>query len=259
MKLRSRLRIWRNGTRKSLILLLHRKTVVRLEPKTIVSFTFDDFPRSAYLRAGAILRDHNAYGTYYASLGRMNTEGEWGPYFTDRDLRNLIAGGHELGCHTFDHLRCCSTPLAMYRDNVARNQLALNTLLPDYTLRHFAYPFGEITLAAKRTLNQHFITCRGIFGGINSRWLDLNLLRANRLYSSTVTFHQIDRLIQENARKKGWLIFYTHDVCEEPSPFGCTPQYFEVVVKWAIESGAAILTISQALSHCNVTAVSRCP
>src|SRR5437773_2236461 len=44
-----------------------------------------------------------------------------------------------------------------------------------------------------------------------------------------------------------WLIFATHDICENPSPFGCTAEFFENIVKCAIDSGARTLPVFQAL------------
>jgi peptidoglycan/xylan/chitin deacetylase (PgdA/CDA1 family) len=249
----------RNGAQKLLSVQLHRKVVYFRGVRAVVSFTFDDFPRSAYRVAGALLKSFNARGTYYASLRRMNTKSGSGGFFTEQDLHDLVADGHELACHTFSHLHCISTPLPTFIDDVNQNQVAISKVLPGYTFRHFAYPFGEVTLAAKRIMSEHFASCRGseyfascrrIAGGINAKRLDLNFLRANRLYSSIVGLSTIERLIQENARQKGWLIFYTHDVCDEPSPCGCTPQYFQAALDCAVRSGAEILPIGQALAFC---------
>ncbi|HSR10529.1 MAG TPA: polysaccharide deacetylase family protein, partial [Thermodesulfobacteriota bacterium] len=68
-----------------------------------ISFTFDDFPRSALHKGGSILSDFNLRATYYASFSLMGKENETGPIFTAADLQDLFAAGHELGCHTFDH------------------------------------------------------------------------------------------------------------------------------------------------------------
>ena len=57
----------------------------------------------------------------------------------------------------------------------------------------------------------------------------------------------VKSLIDQNAHARGWLIFATHDVCEDPSPFGCTPDFFEQVVQWSGESGARILPVVKAL------------
>ena len=54
-------------------------------------------------------------------------------------------------------------------------------------------------------------------------------------------------MIDQNARARGWLIFATHDVRETPSRFGCTPDFFEQVVQWSLESGARILPVVEAL------------
>src|SRR5947207_11316553 len=71
-------------------------------PRPIISFTFDDFPRSALHTGGAILERFGVRGTYYASLGLMGRTAPTGPIFLREDLPVLIAQGHELGCHTYD-------------------------------------------------------------------------------------------------------------------------------------------------------------
>ena len=53
----------------------------------VISFTFDDFPRSALLNAGAILRERGLAGTYYASFGLMGTKAPTGEMFEREDLR----------------------------------------------------------------------------------------------------------------------------------------------------------------------------
>jgi len=54
-------------------------------------------------------------------------------------------------------------------------------------------------------------------------------------------------LIAENLKRKTWLIFYTHDVRENPSPYGCTPELMEQTVSCAVRSGCRVLTIQEAL------------
>ena len=45
----------------------------------------------------------------------------------------------------------------------------------------------------------------------------------------------------------GWLIFATHDVDRHHTRFGCTPDFFEYVVQCAVNSGARILPMIEAL------------
>src|SRR5947209_11228992 len=81
-----------------------RKSSSQPPLKPIVSFTFDDFPRSALTVAGKILDNYNVCGTYYAAMGLMGKITEVGEMFDSRDLKHLVAAGHELACHTFDHV-----------------------------------------------------------------------------------------------------------------------------------------------------------
>jgi hypothetical protein len=84
--------------------------------------------------------------------------------------------------------------------------------------------------------------------GANGPTVDLNLLRANRLYSASVDLADVRQLIARHARPGAWLIFYTHDVRDTPSSFGCTPGYFEAVVQSAAASGGRIVTVAAALA-----------
>src|SRR5206468_12321912 len=103
-------------------------------------------------------------------------------------------------------------------------------------------------LPVKRVAGRHFVCCRA--GGrlpINVGMADLNLLSATFLEKSRDRPDAVKALIDENTRERGWLIFATHDVSDNPSPFGCTPDFFEQVVRWAVESGARILPVVRAL------------
>src|SRR5437660_1249248 len=85
---------------------LHRRSVPLGNRGPIVSFGFDDFPRSAYLVAGRILEAHGARGTYYTAAGLMNTANGLGDLCLVEDLNSLLEKGHELGTQTFQHSSC---------------------------------------------------------------------------------------------------------------------------------------------------------
>jgi len=227
----------------------------------LISFTFDDFPRSAFLEAGSILRRYGALGTYYVSLGLMGNQSPLGPMYQAEDLKELAHLGHELGCHTFGHCHSWNTPPEVYERAILENRQAFNDVLPGASFQTFAYPFSAPRLAVKKVAGSHFLCCRG--GGLkpgryvfrhsagaqtfNCGITDLNLLCAFFLEKSRGNPDAVKSLIDQNARARGWLIFATHDVRDAPSPFGCTPGFFEQVVQWALESGARILPVVQAL------------
>ena len=70
--------------------LLHRKPLKFAISRPIVSFTFDDFPRSALYVGGDILGRFGAKGTYYASFGLMGTTAPTGEIFITEDLPVLL-------------------------------------------------------------------------------------------------------------------------------------------------------------------------
>lgn len=220
-------------------------------PGGLISFTFDDFPKSAYRQGGAVLGSHGAAGTYYVAMGLRDAESEMGPHFSSRDLQELVAAGHELGCHTYSHLDCRISDGDTVAQETGDNVQALSRVLGSYTLRSFAFPFGRVALPAKRALTHRFEACRTIRPGINAGRVDFNLLNANCLYSRAGDLDAVGNLIRLNRESGGWLIFYTHDVTDRPSPYGCTPGYFEAVVRAAVTSGSKVLTVGAALDELN--------
>ena len=75
----------------------------------------------------------------------------------------------------------------------------------------------------------------------------LMLTDAARMFSAEVDVERALRLISEAARRRAWLVFFTHDVDERPSPWGCTPAYLEQLVKAAVELSCEVLTVRNAL------------
>lgn len=227
----------------------------RLLPVTlnepIVSFTFDDFPRTALTTGGAILEEFGARGTYYAAASLMGTSGELGDHFTAQDLSALLMRGHELGNHTFGHSSARSVSSDEFVADVEKGKDALEKLVGQ-PVNSFCYPFGHVTLSTKKSLMKSVISARGNYGGCNGPHVDLNLLRANRVYGDIDQAPWLKSLVDENARRRSWLIFYTHDVRSQPSPYGCTRALLRSLVSSVLHTGSRIVTINQALGHLGI-------
>jgi peptidoglycan/xylan/chitin deacetylase (PgdA/CDA1 family) len=215
------------------------------EQGPIVSFTFDDFPRSALTIGGAILKSFDVCGTYYAAMGLMNRVNDMGQHFCAEDLQTLQSDGHELGSHTFGHVSCRSTSLRDFQADVTRGKEAVERISKVRSTHQFSYPYGHVTLRSKEKIGEDVSSCRGIVPGVNESPVDLNLLRANRLYSWSFDLDLVEQLLKENERRKGWVVFYTHDVSDRPSAFGCKPSQFEKVVKLAVERRSRVLPIGK--------------
>ena len=192
--------------------VLSRRQLAVRTAVPLVSFTFDDFPRSAFLNASGILGRYGILGTYYVSLSLAGKQSQMGPMYQTEDLKELARLGHELGCHTFGHCHSWNTPPDMYEKAIFDNQQALKEVLPGTAFQ-----------------------------------TDLNLLCAFFLEQSRENPEAVKRLIDQNGQARGWLILATHDVRDTPSRFGCTPAFFEQVVQWSLESGARIVPVVKAL------------
>ena len=225
--------------------LLARRSLKLTNERPLISFTFDDFPKSALLTGGAILERYGARGTYYASFGLMDQIAPTGEIFSARDVSLLLQRGHELGCHTFAHCHACETSPEAFERSILENARALESLVPGLKLRTLSYPIGSPRPGTKRRMARYFSTCRGGGQTHNSGTVDLNRLNAFFLEQSLDAPSAIEEAIEQNARDCGWLIFATHDVSAEPTRYGCTPDFFEALVQKVREAGTEVLTVSE--------------
>jgi peptidoglycan/xylan/chitin deacetylase (PgdA/CDA1 family) len=237
-----------SAARQELLCSLHRRTVSLGNRGPIVSFSFDDFPHSAASAGAAVLEQFGVQGTYYAAPRLMNTSNELGEQFRSEDIPSLVGKGHELASHTFHHTSCRSLPLSGFCGEVEAGRKAIADLA-GMDSGNFAYPFGHVSLRAKRTLGPLLASSRSVIPGLNGPEIDLNLLRANQLYGDVSSFADAESLISQNVKQGTWLIFYTHDVRPNPSPYGCTPALLEFAVSFALRGGNRILTVQDALTE----------
>src|SRR5580692_2797537 len=226
--------------RRAASLLFRRPLLVRPE-RPLISFSFDDFPQSALLIGGAILNRFGLVGTYYASLGLLGRETPTGRMFDAGDLTMLLERGHELGCHTFSHCDSWDTGTVAFEKSIIENRAALNRLIPGTEFKSFSYPISLPRPQTKRNIADHFLCCRAGGQALNEGKADLNQLAAFFLEKSRDDIQAIKALIDHNREVRGWLIFATHDISDDPTPYGCTPGFFEEVVQYAVSSGARIL------------------
>ena len=213
----------------------------------MVTFTFDDLPKSAATTGARILDAHDARGTFYISGGLVGTTSPQWDFVEDDDIMALHARGHEIGCHTFSHRRACDLDAASLADEVERNRRYFASIDPSIEIANFAYPFGYGSIGRKRQLRTTFQSCRSIVPGVNRGTVDLQFLRANPLIDSRIDRGAIDRALAQAQIHNGWLIFYTHDVADEPSPYGCSPALLTYALEAASRRNIPVRNMAEAL------------
>lgn len=240
----------RNRLRHALSVVAARRTIKIPSSCKMVSFTFDDAPQSAYRIGGALLKKYNCFGTYYISYGKLGVMTDFGAIMTGDDVRSMVADGHEAGCHTADHSNAWDVTNAEFERSIVTNKEVFSQLHTGCNLESFSYPFGSATIQSKKNIQKNFHSARGIVNGINTAECDLNLLKAVSLYSRGIMMNQklVGNAIRYVVENGGWLIFYTHDIQESPSPYGCTPQQLEETILKVIDSEIEVLPVRSALA-----------
>lgn len=206
-----------------------------------VSFTFDDYPVSAYEAGGRMLQERGWRGTYYVSLGLLGRDAPVGRIASAEHVVATLSDGHELGCHTYSHCHGWETPSATFLESIRANQSAIGRLIPGAEFPTLSYPISCASPGNKRAAGGHFAGARAGGQDINIGPVDLNHLKAFFLEQSRDDFGAVERLILRNKRERGWLIFATHDVTSSPTRFGVTGDFFSRVLECVAASGTRVI------------------
>lgn len=215
----------------------------------LASFTFDDFPRSAWTVGGALLRECGTKATFYAAGGYAGRVMEGVEQYRGSDLQEIVADGHEVASHTFSHRHLSKMSNAALLADEEANADFLRSQLGDYHADGFAYPYGQVSPRTKFLFGRRYTVNRGIRPGVNGRILDLAQLAAVPLESRSWQANDIETYVAQAAAERGWLIFYTHDVSDTPSPYGATPAMLTHALAAVKAAGIEILPVSDAFAR----------
>ena len=220
---------------------------VRVAPsRGVFSISFDDIPVTAWTEAGPVLEQHGIKATYYVCGGLSGGSNMGLPQFETEHLQALHEAGHEVGCHTFEHVSTLTLSPAELDASLARNAEWVEERLDGHVMRTFAYPFGDCALGSKPVIDSRFLCGRGVRDGVNAGRADRANLQAIGLESRRLPGYDLEALMSKTASEKGWLIAYGHDVMDGPTPYGCTPDDLDRVIRLAKAADLEILPVAAA-------------
>jgi peptidoglycan/xylan/chitin deacetylase (PgdA/CDA1 family) len=219
----------------------------------MVSFTFDDVPKSAATVGAPMLEEYDGRGTFYIAGSLVDQKDDHWAGISADDIVGLHRRGHEVACHTFSHARAIDLDASAMSAEMEKNRRYLGALDPSIRLENFAYPYGVGSLPRKRQLGKAFRSSRGVLPGINSGTVDLHYLRATPLIDLQIDYDGIDRAFGEAVAKAGWLIFYSHDVKTVPSPYGCSPSLLRHALEAALSHNVPVVSVAEALRRAGVS------
>lgn len=224
-----------------------RKINFKLE-RPLVSFTFDDFPRTAITNGARMLEAEGWRSTYYTSAALEKMVNHHGPHFNKSDLHTLNRKGHEIACHTLNHIDMSplSSEEIVFQCEQNKQELVQSGI--SHPLENFAYPFGIVSPRLKKTLQPRYRSMRGIQRGVHFDKADLNELKANPL-DQPKRLKQAHALLETLGQKPGWIIFFAHEVTENPSEWGCTPEAFQAIINSVKNIDALVLPVNEAIDY----------
>ncbi len=220
--------------------------------RPVVTFTFDDFPKSA-LNGADIVEKHGGRAGFYACTSMMGQRSPvMGEMFDADTLAELRARGHEVGAHTHSHVDCARARLEKVERDIGENLVALGEAGHGETVSAFAFPYGETSYAAKRWVGDVFATGRGILPGVNTGDVDRSQLRAIELGVSAWHRRRALAALKTCIETKGWLFFFTHDVGASPTSYGAPTDLIEELAVRALEDGAVLAAPTLGAVLCGV-------
>jgi peptidoglycan/xylan/chitin deacetylase (PgdA/CDA1 family) len=211
-----------------------------------LSVSFDDAPETALATGAEILEGAGVRGTFYISAGLCGRDSPMGPYGGMDAVERVAAAGHEVGCHTFSHLDCGRAERDVMTCDVSLNAATLAE--HGLTAETFAYPYGEVSPLAKRTLGERFRALRTVSAGVVRGEADLAALPGVGIEGSGGEA-KARRWMEQARQQSAWVVLYTHDVRDEPSAWGCTPDVLKALVDQALRDGFEVLPVNAALAR----------
>jgi peptidoglycan/xylan/chitin deacetylase (PgdA/CDA1 family) len=233
--------------RRRIVRLQHRRPVhpprAATGSRPMVSFCFDDVTENAFSVGARLLEARGLRGSFFVCAGLLGETGHMGAYATRAQVARAAAAGHEIGCHTYSHLDCGQAKAGAIASDLDRNRHAFADLgLPEPTT--FAFPFGDVSVQAKRVAGDRFRLCRALHHGLIRRGADLNQAPAVGIEGANGEA-VARRWMRAAARQGAWLILYTHILGPTASEFGCSVEGFTRLVDEAIASDFDIVTVDR--------------
>ncbi|MCZ4090866.1 polysaccharide deacetylase family protein [Sinorhizobium psoraleae] len=217
----------------------------------LVSFTFDDVPDSALDHGATILERHGARGTFYIAGGLAGQVEPDRTLISPAGCGELLARGHEIGCHTFSHRRIRDMSVAALSRDLDRNADYLQNVGVTPAAANFAFPYNAAWPLARTELRRRYRTCRGGGEAINRGPVDPLMLKAVEIRQPEQHARALTRWIDDVVERPGWLVFFTHDIAPSPTPYGCSPEAFDHLVRYAVDKGCQVLPVDRVLNRIN--------
>ena len=228
-----------------MMLTLFAPEATRANSSVMVTFTFDDVPKSVFTVGFPILEKYHYPATIYVETRNTTFNG----YMNWDDVGVVAKAGWEIGAHTHTHPH-----LTKLTNEEILEDLLISTqefAAHGYAPQNFASPFGDMDERVLAIIKRHYASQRAAWpNGVNVGELDPYNIQSYAISKDT-TWEEMSNLLDGLQREGGWLVLQMHDV----TPKGVTvgQQYdtnlLEDIVEEVHSRGFPVITIRQALEN----------
>ena len=178
--------------------------------KAAVTITFDDNCRFQVVYATPLLDAHNYKATYFIVTNRVG-KGRAPGWDT---IAMLASRGHEIASHSKNHPdfvslaenpRWADSMIHEFRDS----RDTINARVPSQRCETFAWPNGEVDVAALDVSKNYYMACRGSENYFNDSIVVYHNISSQHIYHDT-PLETVNGYIDSIMVKRGWLVERYH-------------------------------------------------
>jgi peptidoglycan/xylan/chitin deacetylase (PgdA/CDA1 family) len=215
--------------------------------KARVSLTFDDAWRSQFTAGKPVLDKYGMKATFYMLTG-VTADPE---YMTVDQMKQILAGGHEVASHTIDHPHLPTLSAAEIDRQLKDSQAALRGWMGPSVAKNFCTPFGEYNSTVVSTAKKYYRSHRSTDEGFNTKdATDVYNIKVQNILGTT-TPAQVGLWVDQAKRDNSWLVLVYHEVgansaVEDPT-YSVTPANLDAELALIKSKAITVSTVDQAL------------
>ena len=197
-----------------------------------VILSFDDNSVDEWFENRELFLSYNIKATFFISHPQLLTDDQ-----IDK-LKILMADGHEIGCHGFNHKRVTDENMYQYIENEIIPALHFFSE-NGFTVSSFAYPFGNSVPYLDSLLTNYFTFIRKATYNYNDTLISsypeiyahpgqyciTNAMGIDSNYF--ISMENLEAAIIKAKETNTYLVLYAHEINESNEDYSITPKYLE--------------------------------
>ncbi len=225
----------------------------------MVTITFDDGWEDNVTTAIPILKTSNLKATYFFATSYLQNSPATGSASVSGPVavKAIASEGHQIGSHSVTHPDLTTLTSGQIQAELQNSKTYLESLVGTGKVTGFASPYGAYTDAVINQIKPVYQAHRPTDEGFNTREnFDPYRLKVQNMQNTT-TFSKFQSWVNQTVADKSWLILVYHRVVSSGlTQYDTSLTDFQNQLAYLKNSGAAILTLDQALaeiSHPQIT------